>query len=68
MSEYVTLTERVYSTDPDRPRYVMFYEGQTVARSVLEALGVVDAKAATKSRPKKDIEDKAVKPATKTEE
>jgi hypothetical protein len=65
MSEtFVKIEERIYSTDPSRPRYVMFYEGQIVRRSVLEELGLLE-KPAAKARGKKDVEDKAVKPSSK---
>lgn len=64
--EYVTLTERVYSTDPDRPRYVVFYEGQTVPRNILAKYGY--AAPAAKARKQNTVEDKAIKPESKTGE
>lgn len=63
--ELIVVTERIYSNDPTRPRYVVAYEGQTVRRSVLEALGYLEPRAASKARTKKDIEDKALSPDTK---
>lgn len=66
--EYVKVTERIYSNDPDRPRYVVAYEGQVVKRSVLEALGIDVPKSEAKRRPKATVEDKAVKPASKSAE
>lgn len=64
--EYVIARERIYSNDPTRPRYVVVYEGQQVKRSVLEALGYAAPDA--KRRPRKTVEDKAVKPVTKGQE
>ena len=58
--DYVIATERIYSAEEGRPRYVVAYEGQRVKRSVLEALGYAAPAA---------VEDKAVKsPAKKGEE
>lgn len=64
----VKVTERIYSQDPTRPRYVLFYEGQLVARATLEALGLLEPaaeKPAAKARTRQDVEDKAVKPSGK---
>lgn len=66
--ELVKVTERIYSNDPERPRYVIAYEGSMVKRSVLEALGYAVPKAEAKRRPKSAVEDKAIKPASKSAE
>ena len=68
--DYVIATERIYSAEEGRPRYVVAYEGQRVKRSVLEALGyAAPAAVEAKRRPRKTVEDKAVKsPAKKGEE
>lgn len=67
--EYVIAPERIFSADDGRPRYVVAYEGQPVKRSVLEALGYKVPAAEAKRRPRKTVEDKAVKsPAKKGEE
>jgi hypothetical protein len=67
--EYVIAPERIYSAEEGRPRYVIAYEGQPVKRSVLEALGYSAPVAEAKRRPRKTVEDKAVKsPARKGQE
>jgi hypothetical protein len=67
--EYVTAPERIYSAEDGSPRYVVAYEGQRVKRSVLEALGYAAPAAEAKRRPRKTVEDKAVKsPARKGQE
>lgn len=65
MADEITLTEDLYDRrDPNRPPVFVAGKGQKVLRSVAEALGVA-APAETKVR--RDVEDKAVKPAaTKT--
>jgi hypothetical protein len=67
--EYVIAQERIYSAEEGRPRYVVAYEGQRVKRSVLEALGYAAPAVEAKRRPRKTVEDKAVKsPARKGQE
>lgn len=66
--EYVIAPERIYSDPEKGPVYVIAYEGQRVKRSVLEALGYAAPKADVKKRPKAAVEDKAIKPATKSAE
>lgn len=63
--EYVIAPERIYSAADGGPRYVVAYEGQRVKRSVLEALGYTAPAVEAKRRPRKTVEDKAVKPPAK---
>lgn len=67
--DYVIAPERIYSADDGSARYVVAYEGQRVKRSVLVALGYAAPAVEAKRRPRKTVEDKAVKsPAKKGEE
>lgn len=67
--DYVIATERIYSAEEGRPRYVVAYEGQRVKRSVLKALGYAAPAVEAKRRPRNTVEDKAVKsPAKKGKE
>ena len=62
----IVVTERLYVEEPGRPRYVLAHPGQQIRRSVLEKYGyaVPDAK----RRPRKMVEDKAIKPEQKAKD
>lgn len=64
--DLVVVTERLYVDEPGRPRYVLAHPGDQVKRSVLEKYGhaVPDAK----RRPRKTVEDKAVKSPAKAKD
>ncbi len=64
----VKVTERLYVEEPGRPRYVLAHPGDYVRKSVLEKYGYAVPTTDTKRRPRKSVEDKAIKPATKGQE
>lgn len=65
--DMITLTEELYDRrDPNRPPVFVAGRGAQVPRKLAEALGLKVEKPAVKARKEADVEDKAVKPATKT--
>lgn len=67
MADEVTLSEDLYDRrDPNRPAIFIAGKGATVAREVAERFGVKVEKPAVKARKEAEVEDKAVKPASKS--
>lgn len=65
----IKVTERLYVEEPGRPRYVLAHPGDYVRRSVLEKYGyAVPAATESKRRPRKTVEDKAVKSPAKAKD
>jgi hypothetical protein len=64
----VTVTERLYVEEPGRPRYVLAHPGARIRRSVLEKYGYAVPTADAKRRPRKTVEDKAVKSPAKAKD
>lgn len=65
----VRVTERVYVEEPGHARYVLAHPGDLVRKSVLEKYGIaVPAAAEGKRRPRKTVEDKAVKSPAKAKD
>ncbi len=64
----IKVTERLYVEEPGRPRYVLAHPGQYVRRSVLEKYGLAVPAADVKRRPRKTVEDKAVKSPAKAKD
>lgn len=64
----VKVTERLYVEEPGRPRYVLAHPGDYVRRSVLEKYGYAAPETDSKRRPRKTVEDKAVKSPAKAKD
>lgn len=68
MADEVTLEAELYDRrDPDRPAVFIAAKGAKVPRELADKFGGVYTKpASVKARKEADVEDKAVKPATKS--
>lgn len=66
MADEVTLTAELYDRrDPSRPPVFVAPAGAKVPRAIAQALGAA-VEPSAKARKEADVEDKSVKPATKS--
>lgn len=64
----IKVTERLYVAEPGSARYVLAHPGDYVRKSVLEKYGYAVPETESKRRPRKTVEDKAVKSPAKAKD